>query len=282
MVEKGLLQYKRDGEKKYYHNAMWVIGIYEFQVNKMSKEFLEDVSQFGREVFGKEFQSVHIPPLRVIPVGKSFTTEHQVSNYDDFRKLIERAEGPFMVANCVCRQAEAINGEDCKVTDRMETCLGFGTYVKMYLENGWGREITKKEALEIIALNEEDGLVLQPNNSQELDFICSCCGCCCGILTGAKKTNNPVELFSTNFFTEVNHDLCTLCEVCIKRCQMDAIRLEDGILEIDLKRCIGCGNCIASCPSGALVLRKKGTEEHLPKDVSEMYSIIQSHKEKRS
>jgi Fe-S-cluster-containing dehydrogenase component len=40
----------------------------------------------------------------------------------------------------------------------------------------------------------------------------------------------------------------------------------DGVAEVNLDRCIGCGNCVVLCPAAANKLRKKETEKVPPKD----------------
>ena len=42
---------------------------------------------------------------------------------------------------------------------------------KSYIDAGWGREITKEEALEFLKKNEEEGLIFRPGNSQKIDFL---------------------------------------------------------------------------------------------------------------
>ena len=55
----------------------------------------------------------------------------------------------------------------------------------------------------------------------------------------------------------VDDDLCTGCETCLDRCQMDAIKIDEGKANIDLDFCIGCGLCVSTCPSEALTLKQK-------------------------
>lgn len=74
------------------------------------------------------------------------------------------------------------------------------------------------------------------------DFICSCCGCCCGMLRMHQRLPKPVELWASNFYAAVDAEACTGCGTCIKRCQVNAVRLsaKDRQCIVDLDRCIGC------------------------------------------
>jgi electron transport complex protein RnfB len=40
---------------------------------------------------------------------------------------------------------------------------------------------------------------------------------------------------------------------------MDAVVESDGVVEINLDRCIGCGVCISTCPEEAITLVQKET-----------------------
>ncbi len=52
---------------------------------------------------------------------------------------------------------------------------------------------------------------------------------------------------------------------------MEAIRLMDGTAALDLKRCIGCGLCVTTCPSDSLSLARKPKvkQPYVPKDIVE-------------
>jgi hypothetical protein len=146
--------------------------------------------------------------MRTIPVGTSITPQHHVATYDATREIIQSIAEPIVILECVCRKGAAKRGDPCKQTSRKETCMGFGDTARDIIEGGKvGRQITREEALEILKKNEEDGLVLQPSNAQKPDFICSCCGCCCGILRLHKAIPNPVGIWATNFHARVNADL---------------------------------------------------------------------------
>ena len=61
-----------------------------------------------------------------------------------------------------------------------------------------------------------------------------------------------------NYYSQVDAEACTGCELCVDRCRMDAITMEaEEVARIDLQRCIGCGLCVSSCPEQALSLEPK-------------------------
>ena len=274
MVSKGLLHFKREGDMKFFSSIQWMIGIYEFQVNKLTAGLFFDIVQFSLEAYGGETFSTRIPQLRTIPVEQSFTPEHLVADYDHVKKLVNAAEGPFAVANCVCRQAQDLLGNPCRATSRRETCLGFGEFAQLYIDEGWGRQVSKEELLGIIEQNEKDGLILQPSNSQALEYICSCCGCCCALLLGTKMSRQPVQYHASNYYAEVLPDLCIGCGTCVDKCQMDAITIVDEKSQLNLDRCIGCGVCTVACPSAAITIKQKDEEHIPPRTLEELYDAI--------
>ncbi|MFW9817467.1 MAG: 4Fe-4S ferredoxin, partial [Candidatus Thorarchaeota archaeon] len=141
MASKGLIHSKSEAGQKFYSGAQWVVGIYEFQVNKLTKELSDYVHQYNNEAFGMNLLSARPTQLRVIPIGKSIKQEDGVASYDDFRTMLSTIDGPFMVTSCICRQRKDLAGSPCKVTEREETCISFGVFAQMYIDQGWGREI---------------------------------------------------------------------------------------------------------------------------------------------
>ncbi|MFW9888039.1 MAG: ATP-binding protein, partial [Candidatus Thorarchaeota archaeon] len=236
------------------------------------------VGEYNTEAYGKAFFSAKPTQLRVIPVQKSYTPESPVAQYDDIRRLIDVADGPFVVFNCICRQSHALRDDPCKMTVREETCLGAGAFAHMYITQGWGREISRDEMIDIINKNQQEGLVLQPSNSEKLEFVCSCCGCCCALLRGKGAMPKPIEFFTTNFYSEVDQDLCSQCGTCVDLCQMRALAFQDDLLTVNLNRCIGCGICVANCPEGVINLVKRDKELIPPQRMDDTYAKILSNR----
>jgi len=280
MALKGSIMSKRINGKKLYGNAELAVGMFEFQVNKLTEEFVEDFQEYMNQGWWPEALKVKGAQLRTIPVEQSIEPEHNVSNYDDLLKLLDTSEGPYVAINCVCRQVKDLMKDPCKVTSRRELCLGFGEPAQQYIDLGWGRSINKKEVLEILRKNEEDGLVLQPDNSQRLSFICSCCGCCCEFLSTLKKLASPGNFSITNYYAEVDSEICTGCGTCEVICQMNAISLKNEVSLIKRRKCIGCGNCVAKCPSESIQLNKREREFTPYPTMDDLFDRIRYRKQK--
>ena len=278
MFRKGTVLMKSERGEKCYSNAMLIVGMFELQVERLTKEFALDVQQYLDEAFGQELFRSKIPQLRTIPVRKSVAHERYVSTYDDVRKIVDSLEGQIAVANCVCRQGRDVAGLSCHHTGLRETCLIFGATAQQHLDLGLARVISKGEAFEILSKAEEAGLVLQPENVERPHYFCCCCGDCCGILTTLKKFPRPVEFYASNHQATVDQELCNACEACADRCQLAAITVVDGTARVDLDRCIGCGNCVVSCSVRAIQLQKKDQEKLPPRGTAALYMNIMSGK----
>ncbi|MHA1126625.1 MAG: 4Fe-4S binding protein [Candidatus Heimdallarchaeota archaeon] len=254
MAKKGAIMGSFRNDKKIYANTLLIVGIYELQVDKLTKEFQEDLDQYLAEAWGPANSNIRVRQLRTIPVGIKIEHANPIAKYDDIKVLFEESVGPFSKINCVCRQSKDILNEPCQVTDRREVCMATGDMAKLYNDQGYGREISKEEALEYLKKNEEEGLIFQLSNSQEMIFVCSCCACCCGGLVSLKQLPNPADYTSSNYLAVIDEEICSGCGNCVDRCQMDAITLEGDFAVIEQKRCIGCGNCLIGCPEDAITL----------------------------
>jgi len=257
-----------------YSNAMLAIGMFEFSVDHLEPGFIEKMRIYLDGAFGEEFFSSTFPQLRTSPHLKAVIPEHIIDTYDNMKSFVKRTKEPIAVANCVCKQGEEIQGKPCKQVDDIEICLLIGG--EGHIAREQARIITKEECLAILDRAEESGLVLQPGNTRDPFCICLCCGCCCGVITTAKKMKDPAQYFASNYYARIIEDNCTGCGLCIKRCQMDAITLmkERKKVELDLNRCIGCGLCVTKCPTGAAVLEKKENNTVPPHNIALLYLNI--------
>jgi electron transport complex protein RnfB len=147
-----------------------------------------------------------------------------------------------------------------------------------YIKVGIGQPASKQELLKVLEKAQEAGLVIQPINDQQPEAVCLCCGDCCGILTALKKFPRPADYYASNFYAHVDPQMCNGCEDCLSRCQLGAPQKNDGVVTINLDRCIGCGNCVTICAANAIRLQKKAKETVPPKDIFGTYNKIMAKK----
>ena len=85
-----------------YQAVPFVIGIYEFQVNKLNEQHLQDLADY-RSTQKERPKAQTIPQMRTIPVGESIETHLQVFPYEQVNELV-KANDRFAVAPCICRR----------------------------------------------------------------------------------------------------------------------------------------------------------------------------------
>lgn len=274
LARKGLIFRVRDGDKVLYQAFQFMIGIYEFQVKTLDGEFSRLFEEY-LPYFGISLASIKTKQLRVIPVESSVTALHNVAPYNQIREMIIQQD-LISVTECICRKEQKLLGKEC---DRpKETCLGFGQFARFYIDNHWGRQISVEEALSILDLAEETGLVLSPSNTQELSAICCCCPCCCPILKTVKWVPKSKYVIVSYFYARIDPDYCLNCGLCHERCQVEAIRERDGLTEILGDKCIGCGLCVSTCPEQAISLTEKPQMEPPPKDFNATLKKIETER----
>jgi len=261
MVRKGLIfSIQLEDGSFLYQAAPWVIGIYEFQVNTLDKEFIRDFNELIPARMKDPRARKVIPQIRTIPVGRSVESGLEILPYERADELV-KAHNRFAVAPCICRRKAEISGAGCNAPS--ESCLIFGDWADYYVRNGFGRSIDSVEVKDIIVRADESNLVLQPSNSQEASFICTCCGCCCAALNRLKMHPKPSAVVASPFIANAEPETCEGCGVCVDRCQMGAIDLVNEMVSLQSDRCIGCGLCVSTCPSGSLSLIRKPSKEQI-------------------
>jgi electron transport complex protein RnfB len=263
MSRKGLILRADRPEGPLYMAAQYVIGIWEYHVNDLDEELVRDMNEYSPYLF-ESMARMKTQQLRTIPIGSSLTGEGAVLPYEEARRLIE-GQSKILVAPCICRKEHTLVGGGCGKS--LETCLVFSGGAHYYEKNGIGRVITQEEALGILKKAEEEGLVLQPTNAKKIINICLCCGDCCQILKNLRRHPQPAKIVHSNFLARVRPDDCLGCEVCLDRCQMEAIEMKDGKAEVDPDRCIGCGLCVPTCAGEAIdLIHKEEQDRYTPPD----------------
>jgi len=284
MARRGLIGVREVDGARHYRSWPLMIGFFEGQLRRLTPELLADFREYtGNLTFGAAFLASARPQMRTIPVEASLEGVRDVEPFDLLEVLVERTGGPITVGDCICRLARQMEGESCRRATRLETCVSFGDTARFCLAAEHGREIERDEALAVLRRNQDEGLVLQPSNTQRPEFICSCCSCCCGFLDIARRIPRPAEFWATNFHVAIDADECTGCGSCADGCPALAIKWIDATetpLLVD-GRCIGCGQCVAACPDGALCLEHNAKTIVPPENTDELLEQLMDGRSRR-
>ncbi len=271
MAGKGLIfSTEAEDSSALYQAVPWIVGIYEFQVNKLDKEFVEDLNEY-KSTMRKDPRPQPLPQMRTIPVGQSIEGNLEVLPYERAEELV-KAHEKYAVAPCICRRRAKLMGSECEAPE--ESCLIFGEWADYYVRNGQGRYVDRDNILDILAKADKSNLVLQPSNSKEISFLCTCCGCCCGVLLRLKQHPKPSEVVASPFIAKATSENCDGCGSCLDRCQMEALTLEDDQVVLNSDRCIGCGLCVSTCPMDSLILKRKSVSKHVPLNIETTWKEI--------
>lgn len=265
MARRGLVWFDKEAGKPRFRLAPFIVGIYEAYLEEMDHEFAHLVDQYmldgGAQGIMKPQPALH----RVVPAQSAVKSEW-ILPYDDVRSILLESKA-FGVRDCICRvQQEKIGRRRCDFPLRI--CLNFSSIERP----AGGDDISQDEALAILDKAEEIGLVHTVSNvAKGIGYVCNCCGCCCGILRGITEWGIENSVACANYYAVIDPDECSGCNVCIERCQVNAISERDGVSVVQRERCIGCGLCATGCPDDVARLQRKPDSEivHPPEDFAE-------------
>jgi len=206
---------------------------------------------------------------KLIEINESFDVQQQILSYELIEEVINKYDH-FVTVPCQCRLIGEYTGEPCKVAPPELGCFIAGPAAKMAIAEG-APGMTKDEAIEFIKKTEKAGLVHHCVADNSVDsglLLCNCCNCHCGALLSAKE-HKKVATIPSNYIPKFNKELCTVCELCLRKCPMGAIYhhwpneedKSDEFMYLKKEFCIGCGVCANSCPNNAMTLIKVGDNE---------------------
>jgi Na+-translocating ferredoxin:NAD+ oxidoreductase subunit B len=271
MVHKGQIASAKMFGNQVYLLAPFIIGIYEFQLNRMDKELADLMEEYGPDL-AKKVGGYSPAFTRVVPINAKIDAKHEVLPYENLRRILEQAKS-FELSECICRKERALHGQTCK--HPLETCLAFSKSEGAFDKYARGKLISREEALRLVEDCEQEGLVHCTYNVQsDQMFVCNCCPCCCGLLRGLNEVKAPFLVAGSNFVAMIDTDNCAQCGVCAdERCPVQAITEIDGVYAVQPERCIGCGACTTTCPteSIALVRKPEGQQDQPPANMMEWY-----------
>lgn len=254
MWRKGLIlkQDARHGAPRYLA-SQFVVGIWEFQVNRLTPELVADMDAYLPLLFDADTWR-RAPQMRTIPVGRSIDPRLCVLPHEAADELLRRKRH-WVISPCICRKERRMTGQGCD--GPLEACISFGDSASYLVETGIGRPVDRAAVTALLKRADRAGLVLQPSNSRDPAWICCCCPCCCGVLRMVRQQERPADLLASPFSARIDRRSCNACGRCVRRCPMDALASDDAGMQLNAGRCIGCGLCVSTCPTGALRLIRK-------------------------
>ncbi|NHJ31332.1 MAG: hypothetical protein FK732_00575 [Asgard group archaeon] len=241
--------HKKRGKK--YGLLPFVIGLYEEQIHRMDTEFAQLFEDYVHKTRGEILFTSEPPIQRVLPINRVIKTDLNVHTYNQAETLVRNAKS-WGIRDCICRKQQELLDNRCDYP--MSICLSFSSRKNAYDDNNSTKPVTEARALELLKEAEEAGLVHTSMNIEKgQSYICNCCTCCCGILKGLTKYNQPNAFVKSDYVLEIAEELCNGCGKCLKRCQFNALTIKEKKCYVD-EKCIGCGVCAITCPKEALSL----------------------------
>jgi len=251
--EKDVLRIFTEEYEKYYNEGNIVNTFrssYPFMRVFVEQDAIDETVSRGKGKLVEVDQEVEPIKNRILP-------------FEQVKNLVEKSRR-ISVMDCACRTHMKLHNDGIPVNDYpINVCMTFNTFADYALENGFGRELKKDEALKTLTAAAKAGLVHTTQNvTDKTTFICNCDRDCCVMLRGIRQFNDPNVVATSNFLPEYDKSNCVFCLTCIDLCPMQVIELideesEEQRISIDFDRCIGCGVCAFNCPEEALTMVKK-------------------------
>jgi ferredoxin len=264
MAAKGQIGAIKKGDRYFYRMMPFIIGIYEFQSERIDKELATLFEEYF-PTLAKTLGGVKPAVMRVIPVKKKIDAELSVPRYDDLRAMVKKGRS-FQILECICRKEKSLKGHPCAHT--LETCLSWSDEEGAFDKDSRGRAISKEEVLALLDTAEEEGLVQSFYNIQNGPpyHVCMCCSCCCAFIRGLKDLNAQYLLGKSHYTASIDQETCSQCGVCAEeRCPVEAIAETENGYQVALEKCIGCGLCTPTCPTDSITLiQRPDAEQYIP------------------
>ncbi len=238
-------------------------------LRKMNVFPLRPISNFFTRTVTKPCQTIGSinPPdepsgRTTVSIGQPLDVSAQAAGPTPYvSELVDRhgRDNAIALMHCFCRQWRKLTDAPCRFGLPSESCLAVGPMASHLIEHGFGRRISRQDAVGILEetakagamhtlFHERDDIRL-PNIA-----ICNCCWDCCGLYGSYNR--GLIPLYMRRFYRAdlSRPDECQGCGLCVKHCPVDCIRMENERAVINTQKCIGCGQCALQCPTGAISL----------------------------
>ena len=265
-VDVGLFEYTFMGPLERNEHNMKLAKLYSNMFDKLFGMVQNNYDKIIPMLLDQPIVDRTVPLLKNIETGEDVeisinkdldVPEEKIIPSQDIEEIINKFDD-IAVGHCFCRHLKDMTDDPCKMDGPRENCFTFGKSAHHVAENGFGRMVSKEEAMKIMREAEEAGLIhkaYHPHFDIHKDetSICNCCNCCCG----QAGINTPTRSW-VRYISAINQDKCIGCETCLEKCQFNALEMnDDNKAERVNDDCMGCGICAASCPENAIIMEER-------------------------
>ena len=183
---------------------------------------------FNTKITGQVYGGTVTKTYRYVPVeaglgGEGEGPAQQVMPFERMEPIIQGTTR-IAVAHCPCRTAARAGGRtDCGHS--LEVCLKYDDMAEFVIAQGLARPVSRDEAMHILDLSEQEGLVHMVDNSRDqVRHTCNCCGHYCwnvGLLNRRRIPRD--DLMAVYFLRQTETEECLGCGVCARACPTEAI-----------------------------------------------------------
>ena len=189
---------------------------------------------------------------KVIPINESLSSQQWVLPAEQVLEIFRNARSIALTA-CECRSYYQ------RCDNPLDVCFLLDDEADKYVALGEARLISIEEAVEVMRVADERGLIhlslYQPDH--QLYALCNCCSCCCHDLQIVRLYNRKDLMVQSEYVAVQDDEACSHCGVCIDRCIFDARTWEDGHVAYDAQACYGCGLCVTTCPENTIIMERR-------------------------
>ena len=304
MKRKGLvhIEYDNSGNEEYRLNAI-AVGWYEMMMHYIVGQPQEKAFSEKWNEYFKFFQKFNFFPLRNV---QNLIMRNLLKPYQDtalmnpeINGMTKRKTIPINIAvsssgakvyptfyvneiieefgdqnaiyafPCVCRHGKNLIDSSCSFDMPRESCFSFGKAANAWMKWGYGRNVSKAEAIDILKEVRDKGAVHsiiheKDDTSLPVVAICNCCWDCCAILKSYNMGAMPLK-YNASYTARIKDDAnCKGCGNCEKYCPTTAMSLNDGKVSLCSDKCIGCGQCAYQCRQNNIELYPNERIVYLP------------------